>query len=300
MVGGPRATHVRGRLGDRLRLRSLTLVSTWLAPAILAAILCTTLALVLARLDLSTSPAGLLSRVNDIARTVASALFVTAGVLRLTRWRVHGDGRSAVMGSALVVLGGLCFPLVTITRLLAHPGEVSALTTLTRALVTAVVIEIVWRVFTDDEPRPSHLIVRRALVVLTGFLFLVGLSMTGATGLLGGFPVHVVVPAALATGWILLGLRATLLADTHAWAGRVAPLLGAMGVAEILRAFDRGVDGTWTLAALALNVSAAIIATVSALRDLNEAADQRSSQTDGLVSALAASERGRQRPAGLA
>lgn len=287
MVGGPRTIHAGGILGDRLRLRSLTLISGWLAPAVLAAVLCTALALLLARLELNTTPADLLSKVNVIARTVASALFVTAGVLRLTRWRVHGDARSAVMGSALVLLGGLSFPLVTITRLLAHSEEGSVLATLTRALATTVVISIVWRVFSDDdELRPAALIVPRATVILAGFLLLVGLSLTGATQLLDRLPVHVVVPAALATAWIALGVRATLLADTHVWAGRVAPLFGAMGVAEMLRAFDRGVDGTWTLAALALDVSVATITTVCALRDLNEAAEQRSLQTNGLVNAL--------------
>jgi signal transduction histidine kinase len=286
MVGGPRTIHAGGILGDRLRLRSLTLISGWLAPAVFAAVLCTALALLLSRLQLGTTPAGL-SRVNDVARTVASALFVTAGVLRLTRWRVHGDVRSAVMGSALVLLGGFCFPLVTVARLLADAEEGSVLATLTRALVTIVVIGIVWRVFADEDRLwPSTLIVRRAVVILAGFLLLVGLSTVGATRFLVGFPVHVVFPAALASAWIVLGVRATLLADTHLWAGRVAPLLGAMGVAELLRAFDRGVDGTWTLAALALNVSVGTITTVCALRDLNEAAEQRSLQTSGLVTAL--------------
>ena len=59
-----------------------------------------------------------------------------------------------------------------------------------------------------------------------------------------------------------------------------------MGVAEVMRAFDRGADGTWTLAALALDVSVGIITTVSALVDLNEAAELRSQHTTGLVHAL--------------
>ena len=195
MVGGPRTTCAGGRLGERVRLRSITLFSGWLAPALLAAVLCACLALLLARLEISTDPASLLSRVNDIARTVASALFLTAGVLRLTRWRIHHDGRSAAMGSALVLLGGLCFPLVTVTRLLADQMDDSVVATLTRGLVTVLVIDIVWRALSDHDDehrnRPLHLIPGRAAVTVAGFVLLVGLSLTGATRLLATLPVHV-------------------------------------------------------------------------------------------------------------
>ena len=162
------------------------LFSGWLAPALLAAVLCACLALLLARLEISSDPASLLSRVNDIARTVASALFLTAGVLRLTRWRIHHDGRSAAMGSALVLLGGLCFPLVTVTRLLADQMDDSVVATLTRGLVTVLVVNIVWRTLGDHDDehrnRPLHLIPRGAVVTVVGFALLVGLASRAPPG----------------------------------------------------------------------------------------------------------------------
>ena len=67
-------------------------------------------------LDLERSTAVIL--VTNVARVVAATMFLTAGAIRLARWWVTHEARSAYMGASLVVLGGVLLPLWHLARAL--------------------------------------------------------------------------------------------------------------------------------------------------------------------------------------
>ena len=58
----------------------------------------------------------------DAFRLGASALFLAAGLFRLTRWRVTTDPNSALLAAAMLGLGLLCLPFGNLVTQLVHDG----------------------------------------------------------------------------------------------------------------------------------------------------------------------------------
>jgi phosphatidylserine synthase len=110
----------------------------------------------------------------------AAALFVVAGVIRLARWRLAGDQHSALVGSALVVMGGLYLPLVGVAAVggaLQHREFADAVI---RALVSFIAVGLVLRALYATTmrslDRPSRLLPALAATILCTFGVLVAVE----------------------------------------------------------------------------------------------------------------------------
>src|SRR6478752_6627681 len=148
------------------------------------AALLTTLAVVAAvgRLD----DAHAVALGTSVARVVAAVTFLTAGGLRLSRWWVTAEARSAYMGASLVILGGVSLPLWHLARALDGDQGASLVPLLTRVVGTAVCLGLVLAALTrgDDDSlllHPQDLLARCAGLTAGTFAVLatVGVLLPG-------------------------------------------------------------------------------------------------------------------------
>lgn len=246
------------------------------------------LATVLARLDVHATTVD--EQVTQVLGVIGAALFLGAGVLRVARWRVAGDVRSLLMGSALVVLGGLVIPLTSLAGVLMGTDERSLLRAATAVSTTCVVLALVMRALTTHDehpPRPVRLLGASALACLVLFAAVVALD-GWAPGALRADTLapRVVRGTLLGVAWLYVGLEAALRSEDRPWAGRLAPLLGCMGVAELLRVVSVYHDGGWELASAGLVAALAAIVTHRALLDLDEATTTGRAHLEAVSSAL--------------
>lgn len=238
-----------------------------------AVVVCAVGATVLTQLDVHAG--GVAAQVVGVLQIIASALFLGAGVLRVVRYRVAGDQRSLRMGVALVVLGGLAFPLTSLAGYIMAGEDSGAMLRAATAMVTTGVTQfVVFRAVTGpDHLRPDA---TRLLVAACGsaiLLFLGLLALHAWTPTL--LHAETIPPVALrgtllGVVWVYVGLEAALRSETRPWAGKLAPMLGCMGVAELLRVVSVYSPGGWELAAAALVALLAGVAAHSALLDLDE------------------------------
>ena len=259
-----------GAMGSSVRsgaeLRRTTVVAT-IAAALVAA-----LTFMVGLLE--EPPRSTLEQLDLVLVVLGGALFVGGGVLRTARWRVAEEQHSLLMGTALIVLGGLAIPLTSLAGIVMGADDRSMLRAATALLTTGVTMTLVVRALTTRGDRPPH-----PLRVMVG-------SAVAAIGLFSGvlvlhlwaphllhsesLPPRVVRGGLLAVAWLYVGLEAALRSEQRPWAGKVAPLLGCMGVAEVLRVV--GVyrpDGIWELTAGALVATLAAITAHRALVDLD-------------------------------
>ena len=244
------------------------------AAATAAAALGALLTLTVAVLD--DPPAGPVEQLTRILVVLGGALFLAGGVLRTARWRVAGDQRSLLMGTALIVLGGLAIPLTGLAGVIMGADDRSMLRAATAVLTTGVTMTLVVRALTARGDKPPHpLLVVAGSVAATLALFTALLVVhTWAPHLLQSesLPPKVVRGTLLAVAWLYVGLEAALRSEQRPWAGKVAPLLGCMGVAEVLRVVAASYDDTsWDLAAGALVTGIAAITAHRAMVDLDAA-----------------------------
>jgi signal transduction histidine kinase len=92
--------------------------------------------------------------------------------------------------------------------------------------------------------------------------------------------------AVLAVGWTYVGFEAAVRSDVKPWAGRMAPLLGCLGVSELLHVISVHHDGGWQLAAAAMVAGVAGVTTHRALLDLDDTATAGQLQVRALGDAL--------------
>jgi signal transduction histidine kinase len=230
---------------------------------------------------LEDSPSSPLELLDLVLVVLGGALFLGSGALRTAAWRrVLGEQRSLLMGTALIVLGGLAIPLTSLAGVVMGADDRSMLHAATAMLTTGVTMTLIIRALTTRGDKSAH-----ALPVLVGSAVAAIALFTGvlvvhawAPQLLHSesLPPPVVRGGLLAVAWLYVGLEAALRSEQRPWAGKVAPLLGCMGVAEVLRvvAVYRP-DGIWELAASALVATLAAIAAHRALVDLESGATER-------------------------
>ena len=228
----------------------------------------------------------------DFARVVAATMFLTAGSIRLARWWVTRDARSAYMGTSLVVLGGALLPLWHLTRSLDGGDPHTLVPALTRAVGTVVCQVLVVRALSHGEDdslplRPRVLLLRGAglTVGAAAALAAVGLLLPGV--LEASRAVHLALDGAMGCGWVAVSLVAFGRATSQRWAGRAAPLLATMGVVEGLRFLDTAFGGPWLSAAALLSALLGAVTCWFALRDLFEATAAAHQRADDLATALA-------------
>jgi signal transduction histidine kinase len=108
-----------------------------------------------------------------LALAFAAALFVVAGVVRLARWRLAGDPHSALVGSALIVMGGLFLPALGIAQFsgaLEHRELGEALIRgLASLMVAALVMRAVRCTYVRDFERPTRLLPVLGALILAAF-----------------------------------------------------------------------------------------------------------------------------------
>jgi hypothetical protein len=204
----------------------------------------------------------------------AAALFVVAGVIRLARWRLAGDQHSALVGSALVVMGGLYLPLVGVAAVggaLQHREFADAVI---RALVSFIAAGLVLRALYATTmrslDRPSRLLPALAATILCTFGVLVAVEASMEDPLPYGPWLAKVLSGAMVVGWLLLmaAVRARNLGLP--WSGRAVPLCAGLAVAEACYGLGSGAFGTTlgTAASLVACTAVAILAVYSAHLDL--------------------------------
>lgn len=232
----------------------------WLALVGLAVSLSCLLAAVCSATRLGTDGSGWLGSANNVMLAFASGLFLAGGVLWLCRWRLLHESHSALVGSALVVLGAVGLPVGGLERLLDQPDLVG-LGPAVRGVASVVGIGLVLRASAPEPAGPRtgwRWLARQLSWQLAGLsaLFLGALTLVnlllGATAVTGPQQ-RVVVAAMLAASWIAVSVAVARRSPATAWDHRIPPLFGAMGVAELMRVLDRGTAGSWALGALLLS-----------------------------------------------
>lgn len=206
---------------------------------------------------------------------VGALLFVAAAVYRLARWRMLRDAHSALAGTALLLVGLLAIPSRSLALLLDPGGTGMLPATALRGGVCLIAMSLLLRASRAATLRPLE--TPRPLLAISllgaGVLFsaVASLEVVSARGR-AAEPVSLAPLSILvALGWLLLFLEMRRRAATLPWAGRVAPLLAAMGVAEALRAVGGESPNGWTLAALLLTATIGALALRSAMTDLDHA-----------------------------
>jgi signal transduction histidine kinase len=209
-----------------------------------------------------------------VALVLSSGLFMTAGILRLVKWRLERDAHSVLVGTALMVMGMMSLPLGGFARLFVD-AENSAFIALAVHCVTAsVAMSLIVRALPPADHSglvPTRLVVgvlqRVALVLLLVLAVRALVALLAGNETLAGLTVSV----GLSAGWCGVAAWTARQAAALPWARRTAPLFLAMGLAEALRALDLGYVGAWAFGSVLLWAAVAALATRSALNDLDQA-----------------------------
>ena len=229
------------------------------------------LAVALVDLDRMSGPA----LAHEASGLAAAVLLVTAALLRSHRWRLTGDAHDAWMAAGLLVLAVLCLPLEGVADRLVPAALLPVVGLGAHTAGTVLVLGLVHRAITSGSPDATG--TGRFGAGLLAWA-VAGLSASAALSVVligtgAGFGIApVTVELVLALAWLLLGLEAGARDATQPWAGHVAPLLGSLGVVELLRAADRLQPGAWLLPATALLASVAMAVLHSSYVDLRAAA----------------------------
>jgi signal transduction histidine kinase len=202
---------------------------------------------------------------------LAAALFVVAGVIRMARWRVAGDPHSALVGSALVVMGGLYLPLAGIAAVggaLQHRELAAAAI---RALVSLITIALVVRALYASTvrrfDRPSRLLPVLVTVVLLAFGGLVAVEGGMTNPVPSGPRLARLVSAVMVVGWLAAAAAIRTRNLGLPWSRRAVPLFGGLAAAEACYGLS-GASTSGTAAALAVCTLVAVLSVWSAHLDL--------------------------------
>jgi signal transduction histidine kinase len=256
--------------------------------AICAVAFCAVLAAVLRLVDLQANTFA--QQLAVAFRVVASAFFVGAGVLRISHWRIAGDARSALTGVALVVLGASAIPLSSIAATLESGTSGAAEEQVARAVAVTVVLWLVVRALggrSDDRDMQAGRVIATALSVsVLAFVGLVLLDQWRPDALTLGAPFKVALQLTIALGWVTVALLAWRQRSDLEWAGRVAPLMGAMGIVATLHAIDINAEGSLALEVTSLSAIIACITAYGALMDLVVVTTSDQVHLQGLEDAL--------------
>jgi signal transduction histidine kinase len=223
---------------------------------------------------------------TGVIRALATPAFLAAGVLQLARWRLTGESHYGLRGVALLLMGGVCVPSVALARSLSASGEGVAAVTCLRALSVGAILCLLAVAITEDTPHRSDL--RRTAGLLGATAGVLTLLLVAGRDRLSPAPsIHVLlthgVVIALAIAWLTLAVG-TAVKGRHAdWARPTAPLLAAMGLAEVCRLPERPVT---TLIAAGLTAAVAFVVAGAALIDLVRAAQAERAATEDLTREL--------------
>jgi signal transduction histidine kinase len=204
----------------------------------------------------------------------AAALFVVAGVVRLARWRLVHDPHSALVGSALIVMGALGLPLVGVAAVAGALQHRELADAAVRALASLIIVGLVYgalRATSVPWARPSRLLPLLATVVLIAFAGLAAVEAALSGPVPGGPVIARVLSAVMVLGWFAIAaLTRAHGSTTGPWSRRAAPLFCGLGIAEALYGSDVGGD-VGTTASLIVCTAVAVLCVRSAHLDLTTA-----------------------------
>jgi signal transduction histidine kinase len=231
-----------------------------------------------------TSPPPL-TETTAMVRALAAPAFLGAGILRLARWRITGERDCGLRAVALVLMGGICLPSVSLARGLFSPGEGMATIACVRALSVATILYVIAvAVSGDGAAHRVHL--QHKIAALTATTVTVTVALLIDRDHLPLEPALVLsraVAAALAVAWLMVAVGALVKGRHEDWARQAAPLFVAMGIAEMFRLPDRPAT---TLVAAALTVAVGFLVASSALHDLVRAAQDEHDVSTSLTREL--------------
>ena len=192
----------------------------------------------------------------------AAALYVVAGALRLARWRLTGDPHSALVGSALLVMGALYLPLEGIAAVGGALQHRVLAETAIRALVSFVTMAIVVRAVHATTvralDRPSRLLPLLAAPVLALFGGLVAVEASMSEPVSWGPSTARALSGAVIVGWLVLAALVRTRNSGIPWSRRAALLCVSLAVAEAFYGLDSGAEVATAVGLLVCTVVAAL------------------------------------------
>lgn len=224
-----------------------------------------------------------------VARNLASGLFLVAGVLRLSRWRLTGDPAAARASLALLLLGVAVPAAALIGPILHESGAVAQNAPSARALFLIPVLTLLlpgrrWGRQTVARPIPASL-TAWALVGTAGGLAVLGLIRVFAPGAALHEVVFAIATAA-ACGWLVLATRELRDVERpmHVWSATAA---GLLAVAEVLRAWAASGAPTAVGLAPGVELAAVVVVVAVAATELRDAFHSDNANAHDLSRALA-------------
>ena len=242
----------------------------------LAVIVAAVAAVMLAVAGAFWTPAGLpLPVLITVTVIVAAGFFLAAGTYRLARWRIARDPHSGLVGSALMIVGGLALPARPLVDLVVTDADGLLVGPACRGVASFIAVALVLRALRTHDLGPHE---TPSWVLPTAFAVCAGTFISALAVELHLIPTsprlaHAVIVTVIALGWAGLSVVTHRQAHRLAWAGRVSPLLAGMAVAEGLRAVGLGAANAWTLSGVMLTAAVAILATRAAVADLDRATE---------------------------
>lgn len=229
-------------------------------------------------------PPAVAAGIPDAVRALTAGLFLVAGLLRLGRWQLGEDSRSAQRAAALILLA-VGLPMISMAGPLLQPA--SALTGVYPAAHLVVVLPALALLLAAGRTpvRPGAL---RPLP-LAGLALLAWVSVTAALAALLSDPLACRLGEAVAAvGWSVLSLRVLRGArfggaSTRRW---LAFGFLLMALSEAVRASSITRHPFGFGMALGLQVVAAAIAMCVAISDLRDAFRSERGHTDDVARAL--------------
>lgn len=238
-------------------------------------------------LDSGGAPPGWHDDLGVVLLGIAAALFVVAGVVRLARWRLLGDPHSALVGSALCVVGGLGLPLVGVAAIagaLHHRELAEAVVRAAASFITVVLVHRALRATSARSIRPSLLLPLLATPVLAAFAALAALEASLRSPVPGGPTIAHLLSAVMVLGWVGIAAAIRSRLPDVPWSRRAAPLFVGLGIAEALYGADLGTVAD--AASLVVCTVVAVLCVRSAHLDLGSALRQNEQAMGSLNRAL--------------
>lgn len=228
-----------------------------------------------------------LPEVHYLLLAVTAGCFLTAGMYRIAKWRLVRDSHSGLMGSALVVVGLLAVPAPVLAVLLAPDRDATLVGAGTHLVASLIAFLLVLQALSVPRPGAGSTPARLVPAAFSAFGAVLGATVIlewvlPAPHALGRASTDLVVYVMAASGWISVALLAARQGRYLPWAARVAPLLGGMAVAELLRGMAAVRDEWWGIAGLLVALAIAALAARTALRDLDDAIGASQADRDRL------------------
>ncbi len=207
-------------------------------------------------------PAGAGSQLKVLARSLAAALLLAAGGLRLAAWRLSGVAEPAWHAIGLIVIG-VALSFVSVLGILGSASNPFAMVPGRQLLIIVGILALLFGAF--SAPIQGGLRPLRTLVMLIAISLTLALVLAYRTT--SWLPAETMYDFARGAEWVVTGLWAVL-AGHHLWQGRQQGRVtqqwagigfAVLAVSEMLRATGLFGLQSWTLAAGSQAIAALLL-----------------------------------------